>query len=421
MHSSMLKKQGVSMKTTPCSDQRLISPLIVVVAYNRANALARLLDSLKRASYPCRPTVLISIEGEAKYDVIQIAHQFKPENINVCVSENKTRLGLKDHIIQCGDLSIKHGAVIILEDDLYVDRFFYHYAQAALNQYRDDINVAGIALCGREYNEYAGLTFMPMKNGYSTYMMQIPCSSGQCWTREQWLDFKDWYLKANPKSVTNTPGLPEVVKNWPESSWKKYFAAYQVCKNKYFVYPYDSYSTNCSDSGGEHIFRDTFLHQVSLPANDRPSPSFMFAPAKDPEIAYDAYMEPCGSFIFSSLGLQKDKVTIDLYGLRPIQEIQKTKYVLSRIRYGKPITSFPRAFRPVENNLLHAVHKTNHEEIFLCESSNATRSAIRSMAMRGYSYYAGMPLLTPHIIFRLLIELPGQIARVLLRRFGFPC
>jgi hypothetical protein len=77
--------------------------------------------------------------------------------------------------------------VVVLEDDLVVDRYYYLYASCALQHYRCDDRVAGIALYAPEYNEYASLPFAPMANGYSTYPMQMPCSWGQCWTREQWL------------------------------------------------------------------------------------------------------------------------------------------------------------------------------------------------------------------------------------------
>ena len=65
------------------------------------------------------------------------------EKIVLCHPE---RLGLRRHIISCGDLTEKYGAVMILEDDLYVSPDFYNYAMRALDKYGEHPQIAGIAL-----------------------------------------------------------------------------------------------------------------------------------------------------------------------------------------------------------------------------------------------------------------------------------
>lgn len=387
-----------------------IVPVIAVVAYRRAGPLRRLLRSIERAHYSNRPTVFISLEGDASAEVVQIADGFAPAHIDVRVLRNEVRLGLRAHIIKCGDLSLSHGAVIVLEDDLYVDRYFYEYASAALNHYEasESDSVAGVALYAPEYSEYAGLPFRPTANGYSTYPMQVPCSWGQAWTARQWRGFRTWYGRANRCSVDNTRGLPGCVKAWPESSWKKYFAAYLVLNDKYVIYPYESYSTNCSDPGGTHIQNGTLQHQVSLPVADRYPPALRFGPVADAAVAYDPYMEPSGAFVFRALGLDRADVAIDLYGLKPDEELKDRRLVLSPTRYGKPVCCFPRSFRPIEQNLCHPLCGETGGELFLCETSRRMR-AKREMTIEALGYYAGFPLLTRRVVTQFARRVPVKL------------
>jgi hypothetical protein len=388
-----------------------------VVAFNRPEALSRLLGAIGRGVYASRPTVFISLDGGASEAVVDVAVAFRHPDLDVQVIRNTTHLGLRRHVLQCGDLSIDHGAVIVLEDDLYVDPYFHQYACAASSYFASDPAVAGISLYGQEYNEYARLPFHPMRNGTSCYPMQVPCSWGQCWTREQWSSFKDWYQTADAGTVETTIGLPEAVKRWPESSWKKYFAAYLVRTGKYFVYPYESYTTNCSDAGGTHIVSGSRLLHASLSLPGRPRPSFAFSGASDAPISYDAYMEPSGTLVDSCLGLGPGQVAVNHYATKPIAELKAKPLVLSRERYGEPLHSYPIAFRPIEANLFHPAHSHSSDTLHLCRTTGIGRSSRDAgHTMSSFGYYARMPLLTRRLVRQLARELPLAAWKALSRR-----
>ena len=136
-----------------------LNPVIIVLAYNRAQALSRLLQSIEKADYHISTTLVISIEGNASNDVVQTAENFETKKLNKLIIRRKERLGLRNHVIACGDLVNKYDAVIILEDDLVVDRYFYRYACDAIKFYNDDESIAGIALYSHEYNEFSNLPF----------------------------------------------------------------------------------------------------------------------------------------------------------------------------------------------------------------------------------------------------------------------
>lgn len=332
-------------------------PVIVVLAFSRPLALRRLLQSLSEADYPEGVSLIISVDGGANSDVVDIANNFSSNKITTRVIERKVQLGLREHVLACGDLSLEFGSIIVLEDDLVVDRYFYSYASKALEYYRIAKSVSGVALYGPECSEASRLPFRPMLNGYSSYFMKVPCSWGQCWTSSQWKSFRSWYVQKTAEDLRKIEGLPEYVKSWPESSWKKYFYGYMVESNKDFIYPYDSYSTNCSDEGGVHVVDGSNLWQVKMASDRRPHPTFKFCPEGVREVAYDPFFEPVGEYAYRSLGMSEGDLVFDLQGMKPLSLIRKKKYVLTPkckrdaydgVKSRKEI--FSHEFRPPEKN-----------------------------------------------------------------------
>ncbi|MGK7895195.1 MAG: glycosyltransferase, partial [Xenococcus sp. (in: cyanobacteria)] len=141
-----------------------VNPVIIIAAYNRANSLQRLLNSLVRADYTGHDsiTLIISIDYSNNSEVILIAENFVWEFGNKEIIKHSTNLGLKQHIIFCGDLTERYQSVIILEDDLIVSPAFYDYTCQALSYYQDQADISGISLYSYFYNEYAQVRFMPL-------------------------------------------------------------------------------------------------------------------------------------------------------------------------------------------------------------------------------------------------------------------
>ncbi len=332
-------------------------PAIVIVAYDRAESLQRLIDSLDRAHYRGdEVNVVISVDGGGNREVLSKARSSSIKGTQPEVIEHPNNLGLKDHILFCGSLAQKYGSVIVLEDDLVVDPWFYEYACRSLDFYASTKEIAGIALYSQRYNDHAELPFEPFGNGYSTFFMQVGCSWGQIWSAEQWQDFKTWYDQADGSTVSACLGLPDNVKRWSESSWKKYFNAYIVDSGKFIVYPYDSFTTNCSDSPGVHIKEVNNVFQVAMKSPYRAEDSLNFAPFQDKEVAYDAYMEPCGAFIYKNLKLAATEVEIDLHGHKPWSMLLKKQYALTlRVLDEPELAEYPVSFRPIEMNFVYPV------------------------------------------------------------------
>ena len=153
----------------------MINPAIVLIAYNRPDSLQRLLESIKRANYESdQISLVISIDRADNFsDVYDVANSFEWIYGEKIIRTFDERQGLKRHVLSCGDLTEKYGAIIALEDDLIVSEDFYRYATQALNFYNEDQKVAGIALYSHGWNGYSSVAFSPVKNQYDTYYGQF--------------------------------------------------------------------------------------------------------------------------------------------------------------------------------------------------------------------------------------------------------
>jgi len=260
---------------------------IIVVTFNRPKALNRLLSSLKDACYDGYKNIplIISIDYSGNNDCADIAHNFTwPYGIKHVIVQQEN-LGLKKHILQCGDLSSTHDAIIVLEDDLFVSPAFYDYAQRAFSFYKNDKDIAGIGLYNYRFNEIAFCPFEPIADGYDNYFLQVPCSSGQLWTKAQWHLFKEYTITNTSEKVDL---LPASVVAWPSAtSWKKIFFQYLLETNRYFVYPRISLTTNFGDIG-QHHDNDLKVWQTPLLLEKM---DFRFSKPDDSIFVYDAFFE----------------------------------------------------------------------------------------------------------------------------------
>ena len=238
----------------------MIEPAIVVIAYNREKPLLRLLESLANAHYPSQKITLhISIDASENIDVEEVARAFEWKHGDKVVDVKSENLGLLKHVFECGQLTEKYGAIVVLEDDLIVAPGYYLYAQKANGFYSEDEKVAGVSLYTYACEENNFYPFHPINDGSDVHFIQVASSWGQAWNTSQWKSFKEWVTK-NPDG--NTELLPAYVKQWGKNSWKRLFIGYLIDTSRYFVFPATSYSSNFEEEGTHAV--DTGLFQVPL-------------------------------------------------------------------------------------------------------------------------------------------------------------
>ena len=102
---------------------------VVVVGYNRKESMIRLIESLKEADYKDDIVdLIISLDkSECIQEMIKVANSVLWNYGEKKVRTFKERQGLRKHIIKCGELTREYDAVIILEDDLVVSKYYYSY------------------------------------------------------------------------------------------------------------------------------------------------------------------------------------------------------------------------------------------------------------------------------------------------------
>ena len=239
------------------------NPAIVVCAYNRPEPLYRLLHSIANSNFEQENvTLIISIDKSNNQDVYALAESFDWKYGEKKIIKHGNHLGLKEHILTCGDLTTVFGSVILLEDDLLVSPYFYEYAKQALGFYNEEDSLAGISLYNYQVAESCFYPFKAIDDGSDVYFMQVASSWGQAWTKEQWTAFRNWF-KQNPELPINNT-IPDYIKRWGKNSWKKHFIHYLVDTNKYFVFPRLSLTTNCEEEGTNSSTKNTFQVPLQL-------------------------------------------------------------------------------------------------------------------------------------------------------------
>jgi len=267
--------------------------LVVIVCYNRLNSFKRLADSLEsvRVDGDIICDLLISIDNseaqKSMYDIGASMTWIWGKKKIVCRSE---RLGLKKHVLVCGDEVYNYDILLMLEDDLYVSSEIIKYVVNAF-KYIDEMagseKISGVSTYAYRINETSLKGFCGI-NLYDNYFLQLPCSWGQAWNKNMWDGFKRWYEN---ETYYEYNILPSNIQRWSEKSWKKLYVLYMVKNDKYFFYPVYSYSTNCGDSG-EHMRQDgTFRVLLDKRYSEKKYGDLLVAPI------YDAWMDIVPDFL----------------------------------------------------------------------------------------------------------------------------
>ena len=341
-------------------------PAIVVIAYNRAKSLQRLLNTLSKAYYTdSEIQLIISIDKASdNQKVLEIAQDFKWNFGDKKVDYQTKNLGLRKHVIKCASLVNEYGSVILLEDDLFISPQFYNYSCQALNFSENKKSIGGVSLYNHQFNVAAKRNFSPIEDGYDNWYFQFASSWGQAWTKEQWNTFMNWYDKN--QNLTLNPNIPKNVTNWSEKSWLKYFIHYLVEKDKFFIYPKVSLSTNFNDAG-THINKESSMYQVSLDYSKEKK--YNFSEIENSLSTYDAFFE--NNTIHKKLNIKKEHLCVDLYGTKDIEKIKKKFILSSRIYDFDILKSFGRLMKPIDSNIWNNV---SGEDIFLYDTSKPKKN-----------------------------------------------
>lgn len=366
-----------------------LKPAIVVSAYNRPRALARLLRALAAANYPGDQPVTLHIsidqgEGSEAHEVRRMSQEFAwphgPKQV-VCHPQH---LGLLKHFFLCGQLATHYGAIILLEDDLLVSPQFYNYAAQALSFFEDDERIAGISLYSLWFNGYTHFPFTPLADASDVFFLQIPYTQGQAFSKDQWQAFDDWRA-AQSQQNQPTPRLHEMFDRFDAEDWFPLRTRFLVATQRYYVFPRQSLATGFGDAG-THFSRPSHFFQVPL---QNFQDQFRLQPFDQAPAVYDSF--------FEILPERLDRLTERFHGLSYCVDLQGTKsknnlnaeYVLTTRPAHHAEMTFGRVMRPAEANLIVGVPG---EGIHLCRREVLLWGYAAELAVRkgNYDYAARM-------------------------------
>jgi len=340
------------------------NPAIVIVGFNRPRSLKRVLKSLEKADYPNNEVpLIISIDKAADNENIKvIADDFNWPFGAKKVVYQKENLGLKRHIVQCMGYALEYGSMILLEDDLFVSPDFYNYSIQALEFTAGNEKIGGISLYNHQLNVHKAENFSALEDGFDNWYFQFASSWGQAWSANHIETFLAWFNEA-PDLETNKE-LPDNVLNWSDKSWLKFFISYLIEKDKFFLYPRVSLTSNFSDPG-THIQNDNTAYQVPLSLDK--NKQYKFSTLKNSRCIYNAFYE--NTTLAELLGYKKEDLVIDLYGYR---EEFNSRYILSsQILDYKILKCFAKSLKPIDSNI---VFEIEGHDIFLYDSSIAVKN-----------------------------------------------
>lgn len=320
---------------------------ITIIGYKNYKGINRLLTSLKKLDCKGDDVLLIiSVDKSDDDSVLEAANHFQWKNGKKIIITHEQNMGLKDHIISCGDYleQFSLDAMAVLEDDLYVSPEMYSYMKEAYAFYKDDTRVAGISLYKHELNLNATRPFYDYNDGGDTFFIQYAMSWGQIWLRNQWMLFKQWYIDRRWEKM-DTDYLPQNILKW-KNSWLKYHIMYCIDKGLYFVYPRQGLVTNFSDVG-EHNAHTVTAMQIPLCLKKR---AWDFSSFDNTIAIYDAFFENVK--LLSIIGLKN--LEIDIYGIKKYHP--DTHYVLTQRKLPfKVIKKWGLFLRPIEANIINDI------------------------------------------------------------------
>ncbi|PBQ30976.1 hypothetical protein CNR22_04055 [Sphingobacteriaceae bacterium] len=329
--------------------QKLNDPAILVCAYNRPHALARLLTSLSNAVYNTNTiSLIISIDKSDSDDVYEIAEQFNWKQGTKKVIHHPAHLGLKAHLLSCGDLTETYGSLIILEDDLFVSPYFYEYARQAHAEYNNKPGIAGISLYNYQFSESSFYKFAAVDDGTDVYFMQVASSLGQLWTNNQWQAFKAWF--GTHAELPQDATIPAYLQQWGPHSWKKHFTHYLADTNNYVVYPRVSLTTPLNGQGTNTSDGTPFNAPLQLSEKH-----YSFCTLENSGACYDAWFEILPECLNRyNDNLKSYDYAVDLHGTKAIGTLN-SEYVLTSQKANNAVFYFGSELIPFELNVAMAL------------------------------------------------------------------
>ena len=332
-----------------------MNPAIVVVAYRRAASLARLLHGLRAADYPAdtRVPLVISVDGgpDRDVEVVRLAEELAWPAGPIEVNAHDRHLGLIDHLLWCGDLADRFGAVAILEEDLAVSPRWHAYVTAALSAIHGDPRVALAVLGAPWFNGFSGDPFMPLEDGADVFYGRFPFTAGLAITADQWTRLRPALGDRGP--VLPHPGLHAAYRRLGPDEWLPRLARHLVAAERHILFPRVSLAVQWGDAG-THFGRPTRFFQAPL---ERGRAAWSFHGLDAADAVYDGFMELDGAVLrrlAPAVASAATDMETDLWANRRRSNVA-SPFVVTTRPVRRAVATWGALSRPLEANVVDGV------------------------------------------------------------------
>lgn len=357
------------------------SPIIVINAYNRPRSIQRLLSSLKLADIPQGTNLVFSLEFDPHPEVLSQVNEFDWDYGKKEIIRQEKKLGLIGHFLFCGGLTKRFGAIVYLEDDLFVSKGFYRYAVQVLEQYGEEENLAGFSLNALWFNGYLHMPFHPIDDGNACFFLQVPWFQGQIYTSKQWGHFEGWYNHRT--GISDDLQIHEMFRNYKlRDDWFPIKTQYLIETNKYYCFPRTAHCVNFGDAG-VHFQETTNFFQTELSVGDV---TYNLMPFDRSLAVYDSFYELLPEKLNQLTShLKTYDFEMDLNGTKDLSKV-KAEYVITSVKPNQYEISYGFEMRPQELNIMYAI-EGNHFYLVKCDYLKKDRNSQKRLRnMFNYHY-----------------------------------
>lgn len=194
---------------------------IIVITYNRAASLLRLLKSINNAEYysdKIKLEVWVDISKEGKKDnaTINTAYEFEFKHGSYDVHVREKHAGIYGQWLTSWK-PVKQSAEVsvILEDDLTVSPYFYKYLKLVHRKYDSHPEINGYALQGVSIKHHVhDMSTLEGPPGSLVFLYPVLGTWGFSPVTDKWIGFLDWFYSLRNMSDVN-PDIPNnIASEW---------------------------------------------------------------------------------------------------------------------------------------------------------------------------------------------------------------
>ncbi|KAL4237218.1 hypothetical protein ACF0H5_001936 [Mactra antiquata] len=222
---------------------------VIIITFNRPQALKRLLRSLDWAVYNGE-NVIVEVwidrdkeSGNFSKETLDVARSFTFTNALCEIRIHPKHVGIKGQwLTTWRAYDFLREILVILEDDLTVSKYFYKWLKLVHQKYGQWSNVSGFTLQGNSVRHSDGECCLNVKSTKKVFLYSTIGTSGFSPNNKNWKMFKTWLANLK-KRQEGVPLVPNHVSSWwyqtgrNDSMWEMEYLYYTWKHKEFTIYP----------------------------------------------------------------------------------------------------------------------------------------------------------------------------------------